>query len=141
MTQTSILFVEDDQDDILLFQLACKRTGIAESLNFFENGKRAVDFLKSKIQAANPDRFLMFLDLNMPEMNGFEFLEWRRGVANLRAMPVIILSTSENPQDIAKAYDLGANAYLVKSSTIADLSGMLSAAHSFWIRHNRFVNL
>jgi CheY-like chemotaxis protein len=138
-----ILFVEDDEDDVLLLQHACKKAGILEQFTFFENGRRAVDALSIKLESGSKeiDPMLIFLDLNMPEMNGFEFLRWLRAQGRAGSIPVVILSTSENPADISLAYNLGANAYLVKSNTISELTEMISAARAFWLRYNHFARV
>ncbi|HEX7860960.1 MAG TPA: response regulator [Verrucomicrobiae bacterium] len=137
MSQRSILFVEDDADDALLLTHVCNRIGV-EQFSFATNGKEAADFLHSKIQRGMiSEAPLIFLDLNMPEMNGFEFLEWLRGKSEVYAMPVIVLSTSESPQDMKRAYALGANAYLVKSNALKELRETIAAAHTFWSKYNR----
>jgi len=141
MNSENIVFVEDDADDIFLLKMACKKAGMTGSANFLENGRRAVEFFKPKLplRENRSKPFLIFLDLNMPEMNGFEFLKWLRQEAAVSSVPVIILSTSENPMDIAKAYDVGANAYLVKANSIDDLTSLISVSLQFWTRLNRQV--
>ena len=132
-----ILFVEDDDDDVFLIKRACRNLGL-DRLDFASNGKLAAEFLRSLMATAGTFEIpLIFLDLNMPEMNGFEFLRWLRGEGPLRAVPVVIFSTSENPRDIESAYALGANAYMVKSSDTSELSKMISAADAFWRGYNR----
>lgn len=138
-----ILFVEDDGDDVLLLEHACKKAGIAEEKLFFRNGRMAIDYLAPPNDSGdNPalsDPFLLFVDLNMPEMNGFEFLEWLRDHEAFRTAPVIVLSTSESARDICRAYELGANAYLIKPNSISELANMLSAARAFWVGYNSFA--
>ena len=141
MKSENIVFVEDDEDDIFLLKMACKRAGMAGVANFVENGKKAVEFLSPRLPARpNVSKpLLIFLDLNMPEMNGFEFLKWLRKDSANASVPVVILSTSENPMDIAKAYDFGANAYLVKASTIDELTSLISVSLQFWTSLNRYA--
>jgi CheY-like chemotaxis protein len=137
MKPPDILFVEDDEDDMLLIRHVCKKAGI-DRFNFAGNGKRAVEALEPRLKdRAGSEPPVIFLDLNMPEMNGFDFLRWLRKDNGIHTVPVIILSTSENPSDMQTAYALGANAYLVKSSAIAELGNMISAAYSFWAHYNR----
>ena len=137
MSQRSILFIEDDADDALLLTHVCNRIGV-ERFSFATNGKEAATLLSSKIASGIiAEAPLIFLDLNMPEMNGFEFLEWLRAKSEVYSTPVIVLSTSENPQDIKRAYALGANAYLVKSSALKELRETIAAAHTFWSKYNR----
>jgi CheY-like chemotaxis protein len=83
---------------------------------------------------------LIFLDLNMPLMNGLEFLQWRSQRPELQTIPVIVLTSSENPQDVIDAYRLGANAYLVKPMSVTELSSLLKSIQAFWLTHNRFTH-
>jgi len=136
MRKANLLFVEDDEDDVFMLKHVCKRIGI-EGTNFAANGRQAIEYLTAWFRQAGDEYPIIFLDINMPEMNGFEFLRWLRGEAALPAIPVIILSTSESPQDMITAYKLGANAYLVKASALEELATMLGAAHNFWSRFNR----
>lgn len=134
MTSERVLFVEDDPDDVFLLQRACRKAGMTFPARFLSNGERAVEFLlpifENDEAQARPE--LIFLDLNMPEMDGFEFLKWLRGDARASSIPVAILSTSENPEDMHKAYAAGANAYLVKANTVDGLARTISAALRFW---------
>lgn len=138
MNNQTILFVEDDEDDVFLLKRMCKKMEI-DRVDFASNGRKAVEFLTPLIsgERRQTEPPIIFLDLNMPEMNGFDFLRWVRGEARLQSSPVIILSTSENPQDIQSAYALGANAYLVKRSDMTEMGNMISAANKFWRQYNR----
>ena len=82
----------------------------------------------------------MLLDLNLPYWSGFEVLEWMRQQPQLRRLPVVIFTSSSRPDDIARAYDAGANGYLVKPSGLADLSTLVLALRDFWLIHNRLPN-
>lgn len=136
MRSLDILFIEDDNDDVFLLKRVCKTLGIGP-ITFAANGRRAVEYLTPRLTGGGAADSLIFLDLNMPEMNGFDFLRWFRGEASMRTTPVIVLSTSENPSDMNTAYELGANAYLVKASDLNELTTMLRAAHTFWSQYNR----
>src|SRR5687767_5593595 len=133
-----ILFVEDDDDDVFLLKRVCMKMEI-DRFDFASNGRKAVELLKPLIEspAGSQEPPVIFLDLNMPEMNGFDFLRWARAAPRLQSSPVIVLSTSENPHDMQSAYALGANAYLVKTSDINELGNMISAANKFWRQYNR----
>ncbi len=136
-----LLFIEDDEDDAYIIRHALKREGIQESLHFVNNGKMAVEYLESLTSDNLGSRSLpliIFLDLNMPLMNGFEFLQWRRQQPAFQSVPVLVLSSSDNYHDINEAYNLGANAYLVKPMSVTDLSAVLKAVQSFWLTHNRY---
>jgi CheY-like chemotaxis protein len=125
-----ILVVEDDKDDVFLIEYACTHACINAELSFAENGKHAIEQLLDQSRA--PD--LILLDLNMPVMNGVDFLRWLRSQAAWQRLPVIIFTTSEDPRDIALSYELGANAYLVKPNIPSELSRILQAVQQFWLR-------
>ena len=81
---------------------------------------------------------LVLLDLNLPYWSGFEVLEWIRQQPQLRRLPVVVFTSSSRPDDIARAYDAGANGYLVKPNALADLTNLVLALREFWLRHNQF---
>ena len=132
-----ILFVEDDQDDVFLIERACKTAGLDERRGFLHDGKAAVDYLAEAMGGSLPA--LIFLDLNMPLMGGLEFLRWMRAEVSFENIPVLVLTTSENPQDIKSAYQAGANAYLVKPTAIAEFAKMIGCATQFWLDFNRMA--
>lgn len=131
-----VLFVEDDEDDIFLLQRACDKAGLKEPKEFLPNGQVAADYLTDHAEVPRKLR-LIFLDLNMPLMGGLEFLNWLRQQPALAGIPVVVLTSSENPQDMRSAYELGANAYLVKPSSVAALTQLLATAQQFWLGYNR----
>lgn len=134
-----ILLIEDDADDVFLIRHAFQRAGLKDDVSLAENGKAAVTLFESF--SAEPDRKdapeFIFLDLNMPVMNGLDFLRWLRSAVQWRTLPVVVLTTSEDPRDISAAYELGANAYLVKPSSPAAMIEMFKAVDSFWFLFNR----
>jgi CheY-like chemotaxis protein len=139
----TMLFIEDDEDDVYVIETSLDRVGIHEPRHFLANGKMAVEYFESLTSSSNSGQNLLpkiiLLDLNMPLMNGLEFLEWRRQQATVSTIPVVVLTSSENPQDIVDAYRLGANAYLVKPMAMVEFSSLLKSIHAFWLTHNRFA--
>jgi CheY-like chemotaxis protein len=141
MNSTSILYVEDEEMDVVLLQHALAKAGIRNPLQTVKDGKQAKDYLAGDGPFADrklhPFPGLVLLDLNLPYWSGFEVLEWIRQQPHLRRVPVIIFSSSSRPDDIARAYDAGANAYLVKPNALSDLTTLTLALRDFWLLHNR----
>jgi CheY-like chemotaxis protein len=144
MNPTAILYVEDEETDVMLLQHVLAKAGILNPVPTVKDGKAAKDYL-----AANPpfdDRQLhslpglVLLDLNLPYWSGFEVLEWIRQQPQLRRLPVVIFTSSSRPDDIARAYDAGANAYLVKPNALAELMTLVVALRDFWLIQNRLPN-
>jgi CheY-like chemotaxis protein len=135
-----ILHVEDSEEDVFLLQYAFGRADIHSPVHVAANGEEAIDYLAGKGKFADRHSFplpcLVLLDLKLPHKLGLEVLEWIRRQPELKALIVIILSASINEGDIQRAYDLGANAFLVKPSSAAVLADMCQALKHFWLTHN-----
>jgi len=135
-----ILHVEDDENDVLLIQHAMEKAGAESSIQVASDGKQAIDYLKGEGKFSNRDQFplpcLVLLDLKLPFVPGLEVLKWMRQEAQL-PIPVIILTSSENEADIATAYRLGANAYMVKPNEVGKLVDVAKAIKDFWLTFNR----
>ncbi|HEY9250624.1 MAG TPA: response regulator [Rariglobus sp.] len=120
-----ILIVDDSENDALLMRVGFKRAGFSQPLHFAIDGDDAIAYLQGAGDYADRARFplptVVLMDLNMPRKDGFETLQWIRGVPALRGLNVNILSASSRPEDIVRAYDLGANAYLLKPGTFDGL--------------------
>jgi CheY-like chemotaxis protein len=141
MNSFSILYVEDEETDVMLLQHALAKAGIRNPLQTVKDGKVAKDYLAGNglfgDRKLYPLPGLVLLDLNLPYWSGFEVLEWIRQQPHLRRVPVIVFSSSSRPDDIARAYDAGANAYVVKPNALSDLTAFILALRDFWLLHNR----
>lgn len=128
-----ILLVDDDANDVLLLQRALHKAGVERPLVVLGDGEQAVAYLAG--DAERPE--LILLDLNMPRCSGFEVLEWLRAQPGLRRLVVVVLTASADPGDIARAYDLGANSYLVKPSSFRALVDVVHRIGVYWLDLNR----
>ncbi len=131
-----ILVAEDDPTDTLLMKRAFAKAGVAVPLHFVRDGQEAIDYLQGQQpfedRAANPLPSLLLLDLKMPRLDGFQVLEWIRRQSGLRRMLVVIFSSSEELQDVNRAYDLGANSYLMKPHSAETLSRLALLLEKYW---------
>jgi CheY-like chemotaxis protein len=115
-----VLLVEDDSNDALLLQRAFRRAGLMTLLHIVRNGEEAMAYLKNEgdfqDEQKHPTPSLILLDLKLPGKSGLDVLQWMRkeGPEELRQLPVIILTSSRQTDDIDRAYDLGAHSYMAK---------------------------
>ncbi len=120
-----ILIAEDDPDDAFLLRRTFVKAQVANPLVFVGDGDEAIRYLSGlerfSAHEEQPWPVVLFLDLKMPRRNGFELLEWLREQPPFGGLPVVVLTSSREPADVTRAYELGANAYLVKPSTPNDL--------------------
>src|SRR5438067_5170321 len=118
MSPTTELHVDDDPNDLLLFEHACRKAGVGLELKTVTDGDEALDYLRGEAKFAdrerNPLPKLVLLDLKMPRLSGFDVLSWIRRDERFRRLPVVVLTSSTHDADMRRAYDLGANSYLVK---------------------------
>ena len=126
-----ILLVDDDEVDALLVERAVKRTELPIQLQRASNGAEALALLEAKSDSEQPPFDIVFLDLNMPIMGGFEFLETVRNSENLRSLVVFVLSTSNHEEDLANAYRLGVAGYLVKSTVSPEYGRLVALLDSY----------
>lgn len=130
-----ILQVEDNEGDVLLTQEAFAITEYEADFVVADNGRRALEYLRSSETAdALPD--LILLDINMPVLNGKEFLSEMKFDESLRHIPVVVLTTSTSTYDIRECYRLHANAYLFKSIDFNTYTETIDAIARFWLGCN-----
>lgn len=109
--ETRILLVDDSDDDIFLVREAFRESGVAHRFNAISDAEEALVYLRENLHE-RPD--VLLLDINMPRFNGFDVLEWVQADPDLREIPVVMLTTSEQPEDIRRATEGGACAYYRK---------------------------
>ena len=132
----TILMADDDADDRLLTKDAFTAARVRNDLRFVEDGEELLEYLRAEGRYAPPAEAprpgLILLDLNMPKLDGREALREIKNDADLRRIPVIVLTTSKADQDIVKSYDLGANSYIMKPVTFAALVDVVSTLGRYW---------
>jgi two-component system, response regulator len=135
-----ILLVEDNPSDIGLTQRALAKGRIANTLIVAEDGQEAIDYLFGTGQYAGRDLndlpALILLDLKLPKLDGFEVLHRIRGDQRTRRVPVVILTTSKEEQDVAQGYDLGANSYIRKPVDFSQFAESIEQLQLYWLVMN-----
>jgi len=130
----NILLVEDDEVDVMNVRRAFKKGRITNSLYVAGNGIEALAMLRDRGHPATVplERCLILLDLNMPKMNGIEFLTELRADPNLKQIPVVILTTSSEDRDRVSAYDLNVAGYLLKPVTFSTFVETMTTLNQYW---------
>jgi CheY-like chemotaxis protein len=129
----TILLIEDDAVEILKFNRSLVKLGEAHELIEAHNGEIALGLL-----AENSQIDLILLDLNMPKMNGFEFLKQLRAHTDLKYLPTVVLTTSINRSDLKQAYSIGVAGYLVKPLKYDDYVLKIATLLNYW-KQNELV--
>jgi len=134
----TVLLVEDDLNDIFLVKRAFKMADIPNPLQVVTDGQEAISYLsgegKYADREAHPLPSLIVMDIKMPRKSGFEVLEWvKRSERPLRRIPIVIVSSSDNPSDINRAYELGANAYMVKPMNFRAVEHLFESITHYWV--------
>ena len=130
----TIFLVEDNRGDIRLIQEALKSTAVPCKIVIARDGMEAMDYLQRQgdfADATFPD--LILLDLNLPKKDGREVLAEIKSNDALKHIPIIVLTTSRNEEDIYKSYDLHVNCYISKSRNLAQLFKIVQGIEAFWL--------
>jgi CheY-like chemotaxis protein len=129
----NVLLVEDDEVDVMNVQRAFRRNRIENPLYIAHNGLDALTMLRGVDSTAVPShRRLVLLDINMPKMNGLEFLQELRQDEALKSTPVVVLTTSDADQDRLEAYRLNVAGYILKPVTFATFAEVMAALNQYW---------
>ena len=126
----NILLVEDDDIDVLNVRRAFAKHNIANPLFVAGNGVEGLEMLRNG--AVPRSRRIILLDLNMPMMNGIEFLRALRADPELRLTPVVVLTTSNDERDRTEAYDLNVAGYILKPVTFMNFGEVMAALNRYW---------
>jgi CheY-like chemotaxis protein len=134
-----LLLVDDNADDVTIALRAIGRAGLPVHVETLRNGREALEALHLCGQAGGEplQPSVIFLDLRMPQVDGFEVLHRLRRAHHTRSIPVVVISSSERPEDVRRSYELGANSYLVKRFDPRGPGAWLAEAVHYWIRLNQ----
>ncbi|MBI4963670.1 MAG: response regulator [Desulfomonile tiedjei] len=124
-----ILLVEDDRVDVLSVQRAFRELKIVNPLQVVGNGEEGLDYLRDE---NNPKPCLILLDLNMPRMNGVEFLKTIKSDEHLRGLPVIVLTSSKGDQEMLESYQYGVAGYIVKPADYLQFVEVVRVIDLYW---------
>lgn len=137
MSSKKILLVEDNTDDVLLTLRALQRANILNEVVVARDGAEALDYLTSEGQYTGRDTkdlpVVVLLDLKMPRMGGLECLEKMRKIKNLKHLPVVILTSSNEDRDICESYNLGANSYIQKPVDFDQFVEAIRTLGLYWL--------
>lgn len=140
MNRPTILHVEDDPNDVVLLEHACRKAGVEWEIKRVADGEEAIAYLSGREQFADRRNYplprLILLDLKMPHLSGFDVLQWRRENDRVKVVPVVILSSSNHDVDLTRAYELGVNSYLIKPVSFDALVGIVKALSDYWLTLN-----
>jgi CheY-like chemotaxis protein len=140
-----ILLVEDDSADAKLLIRKFQRVGVLNEIVHLDHGDRALAYLTGVADFSDRSRFplpiLIILDLKLPGMGGLELLPVIRRTREVKAIPVVVLTTEENDRVVRGAYELGANSYLVKSADESKVLALAEGIRDYWLNLNRTPSL
>jgi CheY-like chemotaxis protein len=132
-----ILLAEDREDDIVLIRKAFSKASFLNPLHVVRDGEEAIAYLSGTGHYANRPEYplpeLLLLDLKMPKVDGFEVLSWIRRQPDLAALRVVVLTSSDRIQDVNRAYQLGANSFLVKPVDFEHFVEVTKALKGYWL--------
>lgn len=133
----TILQVEDEEHDVMFLQFALEQAEVRNPLAVVQDGREALAYLKGegiyRDRQAYPLPGLVLLDLRLPRVPGLEVLRWMRDHPDFAKVPVLVFSSSDQDTDVEAAYRLGANGYIVKPSSPADLSKIMRRIKKYWL--------
>lgn len=135
-TSMLILIADDDADDRMFLEQALRQNGYTHEIRSVENGEELLDYLHQQGSYSTetaPQPTLLILDLNMPRMNGFQALEVIKDNAEMRRLPVVVMSTSSADEDVVRSYNLGVNSFVIKPFNYNRLVEVIAALKTYWL--------
>jgi len=133
-----VLIAEDDANDVFLLRRAFQKLGLTHPLVVFHNGQEAIDYLSTNgddaNQASTPPPALLFLDLKMPMLDGFDVLSWLQERPPGEKLPIIVLTSSNQEKDVQRALQMGADEYHVKPQQFEELMEIVNKVQQRWLK-------
>jgi CheY-like chemotaxis protein len=138
--QAVILLVEDLEDDVILVRRALAKANVLNPLFVVHDGEEAVAYLDGVGKYSNREEYplpdIMLLDIKMPKMDGYDVLREVRSRPALKSLRIIVLTSSEDMADVNKAYELGANSFLVKPLEFENYAALMRTLSAFWLHQS-----
>ena len=133
-----VLLIEDDENDAIILDRAFQKVGLPEALHIARDVDEATAYLlslgASGERSGSPLPEIVLLDLTLPRKSGFHFLEWVRSHSDFRDLPVLVFTSSRQREDYRRAFELGANSYLIKPLGLDELSIFAKSVVNYWLR-------
>lgn len=140
MHTRAILVIDDEPDAILLLKRALAKAGVTNPVHDVNDGDQALAYLKGEApysdRSAHPLPHWILLDLKLPRLSGLQVLQWIKSQPQLRCLPIVVLTSSKEKNDVQAAYLHGANSYLVKPASLHALTAVMEAFRAYWLGHN-----
>jgi CheY-like chemotaxis protein len=138
INHTTILMADDDPDDYYLVKDALEESGFKNDFRLVADGEELMDYLLNRGRFSDSQEFqrpgIILLDLNMPRMDGREALQEIRTHVELKTIPVVVLTTSNNEEDVLLCYSLGASSYVTKPASFDDLVEIMDVTMRYWLK-------
>jgi CheY-like chemotaxis protein len=143
MARSLILEIEDDPNDVYFLQYAFREAGITNAVQVVGSGEEGIDYLSGTGAFADRRKYplpcLILLDLKLPRKSGLEVLEWIRAQPGLKSMVIIVFTSSQQPEDVQRAYELGVNSFVVKPMDLQRRLQFAQLLKAWWLDFNQFA--
>ncbi|WP_240655304.1 response regulator [Flammeovirga pectinis] len=140
----TILYADDDPEDRMLTQEAFEESKLASNLIFVEDGEELMEYLNHKGKFSDTEKYprpdLILLDLNMPKKDGRECLKEIKLDESLKKIPVVVLTTSNDEEDVLKTYNLGVSSFITKPVTFDSMVDIVKSLNQYWFQIVRLPN-